>query len=96
MCFNSGHALNKKESLNKIVGGVFAASVKSLVPTWQSVKQVLWRASFMAVTFTSRSVGRLSERLEREEGNNHDKFIVSLLLFPESFRGCFGTSSGTE
>ena len=35
----------------------------------------------MAVTFTSRSGGRLSEilTLEREEGNNHDKFAVSLL-----------------
>ena len=33
-------------------GGPFAASVKPLV-------QVLWRASIMAVTFTSRSGGRL-------------------------------------
>ena len=36
--------------------------------------------------------------LEREEAKNHDKFAVSLLkhLFLTSFRGCFGTSSGTE
>ena len=60
------------------MGGAFSASVKSLR---QSVKQVLWRASFVAVTFTSRSGGYLSEilTLECEEGNNHDKFAVSLL-----------------
>ena len=46
--------------------------------TWQSVKQVLWRVSFVAVTFTSRSGGCLSETLtlEWEKGNDHS---VSLL-----------------
>ena len=41
--------------------------------------------------------------LEREEGNNHDKFAISLLKHatilghvPREFSGCFGTSSGTE
>ena len=37
--------------------------------------------------------------LEREEGNNHDKFAVRLLkhaIVLESFLRCFGTSSGTE
>ena len=41
--------------------------------------------------------------LEWEKGNNHDKFAVSLLKHatvlghvPREFRGCFGTSSGTE
>ena len=41
--------------------------------------------------------------LEREKGNNHDKFAVSLLKHatvlghvPREFRRCFGTSSGTE
>ena len=42
----------------EIVGGAFAASVKH----GQSVKQVLWRASFVDVTFTSRADGRLSEK----------------------------------
>jgi len=64
------------------VGGAFAASVKPLVQHGRASKQVLWRASFVAITFTSRSGGRLSERLltlEREEDNNHDKFADSLL-----------------
>ena len=41
--------------------------------------------------------------LEREEGNNHEKFVVSLLKnatvfwhVPQSFHWCFGTSSGME
>ena len=41
--------------------------------------------------------------LEREEGNKHEKFAVSLLKHatvlghvPQSFRGSFGTSSSTE
>jgi len=42
----------------KIVGSAFAASVKPFVQH----EQVLWRVSFVAVTFTSRSGGRLSER----------------------------------
>ena len=61
----------------------------------------------MAITFTSRSGGRLSEilALEREEDNNHDKIrcmsvsssmLLPLAMFLESFRWCFDTSSGTE
>ena len=57
----------------KIVGGTFTASVISLVK--HGVKQVFWRASFVAITFTSRSGSHLLDLLilEREEGNNHDK-----------------------
>ena len=43
-------------------GRCFRCFRKTAHSTWQSVKQVLWRASFVAVTFTSRSGGRLSER----------------------------------
>ena len=75
---------------------------KTTRSTWQSVKQVLWRTSFMAVTFTSRSpwrplVGEILN-LEWEEGSNHDKFAVfsstllSLAMFLESFHRCFGKS----
>jgi len=41
----------------KIVGGAFAASVKSLVQPGRASST----ASFVAITFTSRSGGRLSE-----------------------------------
>ena len=87
-------------------GRCFRCFRKTAHSTWQSVKQVLWRASFVAVTFTSRSGGRFSGEiltLEREEGYNHDNslsifpsMVLSLAMFFDSFRGYFGTSSGTE
>ena len=86
----------------EIVGGAFTASVKPLVQhqtsTLESIicghhiyKQIWWLLVREMLT------------LEREEGNNRDKFTVSLLKHatvlghgPQSFRGCFDTSSGTE
>ena len=46
----------------KIVGGAFAASVKLLVQHGRASSKYFWRASFVAVTFTNRSGGCLSER----------------------------------
>ena len=66
------------------MGGTFAASRKPLIQPWQSVKQVLWRASIHGRHIYKQIwrplVGEILT-LEREEGNNHDKFAVSLLKY---------------
>ena len=87
------------------MGGAFAASVK---PLFQHEHQT--STNLESVTRGRHNykqiwrplVGEILT-LEREEDNNHDKFAVSLLKHasvlghvPQSFRGCFGTSSGTE
>jgi len=75
---NNGHALNNSRLINGCENS-WCCFRKTALSTWQSVKQVLWRASFVTITFTSRYGGCLSERtLEQEEGYNHDKFTVSL------------------
>ena len=56
------------------MGRPFAASVTLLIPTWQSVI----RGHHIYKHIWQPLVGEMLT-LEREEGNNHDKFAVSLL-----------------
>ena len=87
----------------KIVGGAFAASVKPLVQHGRaSSKYIGERGRHIYKQIWWPLVGEIST-LEREEGNNHDKFTVSLLKHatvlghaPREFCGCFGTYSGME
>ena len=85
------------------MGGAFAASVKPLVQHGRaSSKYIGERGRHIYKQIWWPLVGEIST-LEREEGNNHDKFTVSLLKHatvlghaPREFCGCFGTYSGME
>ena len=73
--------------------------------TWQS-KQVLWRVSFVAMTFTSTSGCRLLERYQPCNGRRATTMtnllsvssimLLSLAMFLKTFCRCFGISSGME
>ena len=69
------------------MGGAFCCFRYITRSTWQSVKQVLWRASIMAITFTRKSGGLVGEilTLEWEEGTNSlsvsSRMLLSLAMF---------------
>ena len=77
----------------KIVAGAFAASIKPLVQHGRALSKYfgdrhLWPSHLQA---------DLEAALRRAATmTNSLSFSSSMLLFLESFRGCFGTPSGTE
>ena len=102
---NSRHALNKKQLLNKLGGKQWA--VLSLLPKNRSFNMAERQASTLESLIRGSHIYKQIWRpllgREREEGYNHDNslsvfpsMLLSLDMFFESFRGCFGTSSGRE
>lgn len=72
--------------------------------SWQSMKSLAWRVSFMVITSTSVSGDHLFWRYSpwdrrRTTPTTHllslfSKMLLSSAMFHESFHGCFGTSVG--
>ena len=90
----------------KIVGGASAASVNGISFVQHgrasSTLESVIRSHHIYKHIWQPLVGEILT-LEREEGNNHDnslsvssRMLLALAMFLESFRECFGTSSGTE